>query len=336
MSDDGRDEELPEGPVENAWAIKIPEFKKGEMKNPLLEESSFNVLFPKYREQYLRECWPILQKTLDEYGIKAELDVIEGKMGVSTTRKTWDPYIILKARDIIVLLGRSVPVEQAVKVLRDDTIHEIIKIRGMVRNKDRFVKRRQRLIGANGTTLKALELLTGCYVLVQGGTVATIGPHKGVLQVMRVVQDTMKNIHPVYLLKALMIKRQLSQDPNLKNEDWSRFIPNFASKNVQRKKPKIKKQKKPYTPFPPAQTERKVDQQIAEGKYYIDEENKTAERKRKYTKDADKKIDVAEKQKEKRAKAYIAPEEETYKPKKTQSTDVDIASLKKKIKKNKK
>eukprot|EP00930_Biecheleria_cincta_P069805 TRINITY_DN57501_c0_g1_i1.p1 TRINITY_DN57501_c0_g1~~TRINITY_DN57501_c0_g1_i1.p1 ORF type:complete len:385 (-),score=105.37 TRINITY_DN57501_c0_g1_i1:22-1176(-) len=243
----------------------------------LLEESSFATLFPQYREQYLKQVWPDVKKVLAEHDLVGDLNLVEGSMTVKTTRKTWDPYIIIKARDMIKLLARSVPFPQAQKILEDEVNCDIMKIGGLVASKERFVKRRQRLVGPNGSTLKAIELLTQCYVLVQGQTVSIMGSVKGIKQTRRIVEDCFKNIHPIYHIKELMIRRELEKDPELKEENWDRFLPHFKNRNVQRKKQKAKKvKKKSKDVFPPQPTPRKEDLQMESGEYFLDEKEKEA------------------------------------------------------------
>ena len=198
------------------------------------------------------------------------------------------------------------------------------------------MKRRQRLIGPNGATLKALELLTGCYVMVQGNTVSVLGSFKGLKTVRRIVEDCLHNIHPIYHIKvrfrvrerarmdvlsppcaelfspndqplqALMIKRELEKDPALANENWDRFLPKFKGKTVQRKKPKVKKEKKSKSLFPPLPTPSKVDIALESGEYFLSESQK---REKASEEKATKQKRVSEEKKKKRLASFVPPQE---------------------------
>uniref|UniRef100_A0A8C3B447 KRR1 small subunit processome component n=1 Tax=Cyclopterus lumpus TaxID=8103 RepID=A0A8C3B447_CYCLU len=291
--------------VPDGW--KEAAFTKDDNPRGLMEESSFATLFPKYREVYLKECWPLVEKALGDVHIKATLDLIEGSITVCTTKKTFDPYAIVRARDLIKLLARSVPFDQAVRILQDDMACDIIKIGTLVRNRERFVKRRQRLIGPKGSTLKALELLTNCYVMVQGNTVSALGPFNGLKEVRKVVMDTMRNIHPIYNIKTLMIKQELSKDPDLRLQSWERFLPTFRHKNLaKRKEPKKKSTKKAYTPFPPSQPESTVDKELATGEFFLRE---SVKKRKKLDLIKVKQAEALTKKQEERNKAFIPPKE---------------------------
>jgi len=294
----------PEPDEEDKWKqLKVtPEDK---LKPPVVQ-SAFKVKFPAYREQYLKAAWPEVNKMLDKFGLKPVLDLVEGEMKVQTTRKMWDPWAIMNGRDFINLLARSVPLMQAIKIFDDDMYSTVVNLGKSRSNKETYVKRRQRIIGPNGSTLKALELLTDCFILVQGNTCAVMGPFKGVQEVNEIIKDCMANIHPVYKIKELMIKRELAKNPDLKNESWDRFLPKFKKKNVKRKKPKKIKKKKPYTPFPPEQPKSKMDKQLESGEYFLNEKARNIQKKRKQRA---KQIEKTKERKRKRKEGFVPPKE---------------------------
>ncbi|KAF9586939.1 hypothetical protein IFM89_039811 [Coptis chinensis] len=313
---------------------KVEKFDPSWNESGLLVTSSFATLFPAYREVYLQEVSPIVKAALKPYGISFDLNMVEGTMTVSTTLKTRDPYIIVKAKELIRLLSRSVPAPQAIKILDDEMQCDIIRIGGLVRSKERFIKRRQLLLGSNSSTLKAIEILTNCYVLVQGNTVAAMGSFKGLKQVRRVVEDCIQNkLHPLRHIKEMMVKRELGKRPELATENWDRFLPKFKKKNVQKKKA-ISIEKKPYTPFPPPQPPSKIDLQLESGEYFLNDKKKSA---KKWQEKQEQQAEKSAENKRKRDAAFLPPEEHLglnsskFGDGKNDVTDI-VMSLKKKAK----
>ncbi|KAF3778641.1 KRR1 small subunit processome component-like protein [Nymphaea thermarum] len=266
---------------------KIEKFDSSWNESGMLETSTFSVKFPSYREKYLQEAWHIVKQALKQYGVACELNLVEGTMSVSTTRKTRDPYVIVKARDLLRLLARS-----AIKILDDEMQCDIIQIGNIIRNKERFHRRRQRLLGSNNTTLR-------------GYTVAAMGSFKDLKQIRKIVEDCMNNIHPIYHIKTLMIKRELAKNPALADENWDKYLPKFKKKNV--KRPKVKaKEKKPYTPFPPPPQPSKIDLELESGEYFLKAEKKS---RKKWLEKQEKQAEKTAERKRKREEAFIPPKE---------------------------
>lgn len=161
-----------------------------------------------------------------------------------------------------------------------------------------------------------------------------MGPFKGLKEVRRVVEDCMDNIHPIYHIKEMMIKKELAKDPDLKNESWDRFLPQFKARNLsRRRKPFIvtDKKNKVYTPFPPPQEKSKVDLQIESGEYFLKKSER--ERRGKEVREDKMRAKMEEKRKE-REKDLVAPDEDGEKKakKKRKSEDGEKKEKKKRKK----
>jgi len=136
-----------------------------------------------------------------------------------------------------------------------------------------------------------------------------MGPYKGLKEARRVVIDCMNNVHPIYHIKELMIKRELAKDPELKDQSWDRFLPQFKRRTLSKRKKPFKvtdKSKKVYTPFPPPQEKSKVDLQIESGEYFLGKYAK--ERKEKEAREENMKEKMEAKKKE-REKDFVPPTE---------------------------
>ncbi len=117
----------------------------------------------------------ISQATATEIAIDAE----DGEVRLFAPDEG-DPLGVLKARDIVLAIGRGFSPPRARRLLKDDTYLGVIDIKEATgkKEKDALWRIRSRIIGSRGKARSRIEELSGASMSVYGSTVALIGEER--------------------------------------------------------------------------------------------------------------------------------------------------------------
>ncbi len=112
----------------------------------------------------------------DKLDVKMEIET-EGSVGIMLRENSKDPSLFLRAKDVVLGIGRGFPPETAFRLIRnEDDIYDMIDLRLIFGRSESDIKRiKGRIIGTEGKTRKLIEELTEADVVVYGHTIGIIG-----------------------------------------------------------------------------------------------------------------------------------------------------------------
>ncbi len=125
-------------------------------------------------------------------GAEVEVDGEEGEVRLASADT--DPGAVLKARDIVLAIGRGFSPERAWRLLKENTFLGVLDIKATTGHHEKSALRRirARVIGTDGRARSRIEELSGCSISVYGSTVALIGEEDQLDRATRAVELLLK------------------------------------------------------------------------------------------------------------------------------------------------
>ncbi|MGA9839752.1 MAG: KH domain-containing protein [Thermoplasmata archaeon] len=123
---------------------------------------------------------------------QVDIDADEGEVRI--TAPDSDPIRAMKARDIVLAIGRGFSPERAMRLLKDNTYLGVLDIKFTTGHREKAALRRirARAIGTHGRARSRIEELSGCSMSVYGSTVALIGEEEQLERATRAVALLLK------------------------------------------------------------------------------------------------------------------------------------------------
>ena len=123
----------------------------------------------------------IKTKVEDAFKVQLLAQSQNGVVEIVPRQDSEDPTTVLRARDVVLAIGRGFSPERALQLVDDDIVLDIIDLRETFGKNDRDIGRlKGRVIGREGKIRRLIEEMTDAKVSVYGHTIAMLGEYEHV------------------------------------------------------------------------------------------------------------------------------------------------------------
>lgn len=113
--------------------------------------------------------------------VDLRIDSDSGDVDIGVKPDSPDPSAALRAKDIVLAIGRGFSPQRAFSLFNEDMTFDIVDLHDYFGKNEAEIKRVDgRIIGSEGKSRRNLEQLTGALISVSGHTVSIIGPFESV------------------------------------------------------------------------------------------------------------------------------------------------------------